>query len=281
MENKRPLILISNDDGYQAKGINCLVDMVAPLGDVVVCAPDGPRSGLSCAFSATTPLRLTAHTPAIWSCNGTPTDCVKMALSCILDRRPDLILGGINHGDNASVSIHYSGTVGAAREACMKQVPAIAYSLRTKSWQCDFRPYEEAILHTARYVLENGLPPDVLLNVNFPEVPELKGLMLCRISRGRWMKEMEKVGEGTYRLTGYFQNLEPEAEDTDFWAMDHGYAAVAPVQLDMTAHGVLEKMKEQGARGMGQENRIKGQGAREYKLPQQSSCPLPLNRLKQ
>ena len=126
--------------------------------------------------------------------------------------------------------------------------------------------------------------------------------MLCRISRGRWMKEMEKVGEGTYRLTGYFQNLEPEAEDTDFWAMDHGYAAVAPVQLDMTAHGVLEKMREQGARGRGQENRIKEQGARgmgqENRIKGQGArgrgqentncpsnllapCPLPLNRLKQ
>ena len=288
----RPLILVSNDDGVQAQGIRELTRMMQQLGDVVVVAPDGPRSAASCSISPITNITVKLlHEEEglhIYQCSGTPTDCVKLAMDGLLGRMPDLMVSGINHGDNASVSIHYSGTVGAAREACMKQVPAIAYSLRTKSWQCDFRPYEEAILHTARYVLENGLPPDVLLNVNFPEVSELKGLMMCRISRGRWMKEMEKVGEGTYRLTGYFQNLEPEAEDTDFWAMDHGYAAVAPVQLDMTAHGVLEKMREQGASGMGQENRIKGQGARSRgqentNCPSNplAPCPLPLNRLKQ
>ena len=121
----------------------------------------------------------------------------------------------------------------------MKKVPAIAFSLRTKSQQCDFRPYEEVIMRIASYVLEQGLPQDVLLNVNFPEVEELKGTKVCRISRGRWMKEMKQTGEESYQLTGYFQNLEPEAEDTDYWALDHGFASVTPVQLDMTAHNLL------------------------------------------
>ena len=239
----RPLILISNDDGVQAQGIQVLTALMQRLGDVIVVAPDGPRSAASCSISPITNIRISllCDEPGkkVYKCSGTPTDCVKLALDGLLQVRPNLVVSGINHGDNASVSLHYSGTVGAVLEACMKQVPGIAFSLKTKSQQCDFSPYEEVILQTASRVLQDGLPQDTLLNVNFPEVQALKGTRLCRIGRGRWMKEMEKVGEGEYRLTGYFQNLEPEAEDTDYWALDHGYAAITPVQLDMTNYSFL------------------------------------------
>ena len=244
---KRPLILISNDDGVQAQGIKELARMMCQLGDVVVVAPDGPRSASSCCISPLTTIIVQLLKQqdglTVYQCSGTPTDCVKLALDGLLTEKPDLMVSGINHGDNASVSIHYSGTVGAALEACMKQVPAIAFSLKTKSHQCDFRPYEEDIMRIANDVLESGLPQDVLLNVNFPEVEELKGTKVCRLSRGRWMKEMMQVGEGAYQLTGYFQNLEPEAEDTDYWALNHGYAAITPIQLDMTAYRMLETLK--------------------------------------
>lgn len=244
---KRPLILISNDDGVQAQGIKELTRMMCQLGDVVVVAPDGPRSASSCCISPLTTIIVQLLKQeeglTVYQCSGTPTDCVKLAMDGLLTEKPDLMVSGINHGDNASVSIHYSGTVGATLEACMKQVPAIAFSLKTKSQQCDFRPYEEAIMRIASNVLENGLPQDVLLNVNFPEVEELKGTKVCRLSRGRWMKEMKQVGEGAYQLTGYFQNLEPEAEDTDYWALNNGYAAITPIQLDMTAYGMLETIK--------------------------------------
>ena len=239
----RPLILISNDDGVQAQGIQVLTALMQRLGDVIVVAPDGPRSAASCSISPITNIRISllCDEPGkkVYKCSGTPTDCVKLALDGLLQVRPNLVVSGINHGDNASVSLHYSGTVGAVLEACMKQVPGIAFSLKTKSQQCDFSPYEEVILQTASRVLLDGLPQDTLLNVNFPEVQALNGTRLCRIGRGRWMKEMEKVGEGEYRLTGYFQNLEPEAEDTDYWALDHGYAAITPVQLDMTNYSFL------------------------------------------
>lgn len=239
----RPLILISNDDGVQAQGIQVLTALMHRLGDVVVVAPDGPRSASSCSISPITTITIKLLQEQeglkIYQCSGTPTDCVKLALDGLLTRRPDLVVSGINHGDNASVSIHYSGTVGAALEACMKGVPAIAFSLKTKSQQCDFRPYEKVIMQTACYVLKNGLPEDVLLNVNFPEVETLKGTRVCRIGRGRWMKEMKQVGEDAYQLTGYFQNLEPDAEDTDYWALDHGFAAISPVKLDMTAYTLL------------------------------------------
>ena len=244
---KRPLILISNDDGVQAQGIKELTRMMCQLGDVVVVAPDGPRSASSCCISPLTTIIVQLLKQeeglTVYQCSGTPTDCVKLAMDGLLTEKPDLMVSGINHGDNASVSIHYSGTVGATLEACMKQVPAVAFSLKTKSQQCDFRPYEEAIMRIASNVLKNGLPQDVLLNVNFPEVEELKGTKVCRLSRGRWMKEMKQVGEGAYQLTGYFQNLEPEAEDTDYWALNNGYAAITPIQLDMTAYGMLETLK--------------------------------------
>ncbi|MBR5394260.1 MAG: 5'/3'-nucleotidase SurE [Bacteroidaceae bacterium] len=251
--SKRPLILISNDDGVQAQGIRELTAMMCRLGDVIVVAPDGPRSAASCSISplSTIIVELLEEQEGlkIYQCNGTPTDCVKLALDGLLTKKPNLVVSGINHGDNASVSIHYSGTVGAVLEACMKLVPAIAFSLKTKSQQCDFRPYEEVIMQTASYVLEHGLPQDVLLNVNFPEVEELRGSKVCRIGRGRWMKEMKQVGEGAYQLTGYFQNLEPEAEDTDYWALDHGFAAITPVQLDMTAYNELGELKVKMLKG--------------------------------
>lgn len=244
---KRPLILISNDDGVQAQGIRELTRMMCQLGDVVVVAPDGPRSASSCCISPLTTIIVQLLKQqeglTVYQCSGTPTDCVKLALDGLLTEKPDLMVSGINHGDNASVSMHYSGTVGATLEACMKQVPAIAFSLKTKCQQCDFRPYEETIMRIASYVLESGLPQDVLLNVNFPEVQELRGTKVCRISRGRWMKEMKQVGEGSYQLTGYFQNLEPEAEDTDYWALSGGYAAITPIQLDMTAYGMLDTLE--------------------------------------
>ena len=137
MKNKRPLILISNDDGFQSKGINCLIDMVRDLGDIIVCAPDGGRSGYACAFSAKEYLLLEKVREEeglqVWSCTGTPVDSLKMALNRVVPRTPDLVLAGINHGDNASVNTHYSGTMGVAMEGCMKYIPSVAYSL------CDHR----------------------------------------------------------------------------------------------------------------------------------------------
>ena len=140
----KPLILISNDDGYKAKGINSLIEMISDQGDIIVCAPESARSGYSTAFSATIPLTLKLQKKEegleIWSCNGTPVDCVKMALSQICDRKPDLIIGGINHGDNASVNNHYSGTMGITREGCMKYIPSLAFSLCDYDDDADFEP---------------------------------------------------------------------------------------------------------------------------------------------
>ena len=162
MEIKRPLLLISNDDGYQAKGIRELVEMVSDLGDIIVCAPESARSGFSCAFSAMKPLKLQLREKRegveVWSCNGTPVDCVKMALAEIVPRTPDMVIGGINHGDNASVNVHYSGTMGVTLEGCMKYIPSVAYSLCDHRDEADFEPLRPLVRAITMRVLADGLP---------------------------------------------------------------------------------------------------------------------------
>lgn len=251
MKNNRPLILISNDDGYQAKGINCLIDMVRHLGDIIVCAPDSARSGYSGAFSATLPLRLIKHHEEegleIWSCNGTPVDCVKIALDRICPRKPDMVLGGINHGDNASVNTHYSGTMGVTMEGCMKYIPSIAYSLCDFNADADFEPMRGLIQRLTERVLRDGLPKGVCLNVNFPLVEKIKGVKVCRMAFGTWGNEVVKChhprGYDYYWMMGEYTNDEPDAEDTDNWALTHGYAAITPTKMDVTSYELLEEMR--------------------------------------
>ena len=189
----KPLILISNDDGYEAKGINRLIDMVRGYGDVLVCAPDSACSGYSCAFSCTTPLTLTMRRQEpgveVWSCNGTPVDCVKMALSELCPRRPSMVIGGINHGDNASVNTHYSGTMGVTLEGCMKYIPSVAFSLCDHRGDADFEPLRPYIQQMTERVLRNGLPEGVCLNVNFPVGEPFKGIKICRMAKGTWGNE--------------------------------------------------------------------------------------------
>ncbi len=246
----RPLLLLTNDDGYAAQGLLELIAMVRDMGDVVVVAPAGGRSGTSCGVSSTGTVSLSdirrEEGLLVVSCSGTPVDCVKLALEHVCPRRPDLVLSGINHGDNASISVHYSGTIGAVIEACMKGLPAVGYSLRTHSRQCDFRPYAGVVRQVASHVLRHGLPPDVCLNVNFPEVESLRGVRVARMARGAWVAEWADAhhprGQRHYWLTGCYRNLEPDAQDTDYWALDHGYAAVTPLSLDMTAYSSMNSL---------------------------------------
>jgi 5'-nucleotidase len=250
--NRRPLILISNDDGFQSKGINSLVDMLRDMADLVVCAPDSPRSGFSCAFSVTTPLRLIKQHEEpglqVWSCNGTPVDCVKLALARLLDgRRPDLVIGGINHGDNASVNAHYSGTMGVTLEGCMKYIPAVAFSLCDHSDDADFEPLRPYVREMVARVLKEGLPKGGCLNVNFPVAKVFKGVKVCRMSLGTWNNESTEChhprGFDYYWMVGHYQNDEPERQDTDRWALDHGYVAITPTQLDLTHYALMEQLR--------------------------------------
>lgn len=250
----RPLILISNDDGYRAKGLNELVRMVRDYGDVLVCAPQGPRSGMSCAFSATIPLTLAQHGKEegveTWSCNGTPVDCVKMALASLCDRKPDLVIGGINHGDNASVNAHYSGTMGVTLEGCMKYIPSIAFSLCDQSADADFRPLEPYVRRITQRVLSEGLPLGTCLNVNFPKLEgqsDYKGVRVCRMTRGMWYNETTRChhprGYDYWWMVGHYTNDEPGAEDCDRWALDHGFVAVTPTTIDLTAYDIMDRIR--------------------------------------
>ncbi len=246
----RPLILISNDDGYKAKGINELARVVRNYGDIIVCAPQGPRSGMSRAFSATIPLTLNLEKKEvgleIWSCNGTPVDCVKLALSELCPRKPDLVIGGINHGDNASVNAHYSGTMGVTMEGCMKYIPSIAFSLCDHDEDADLSPLEPYIREITQRVLAEGLPMGICLNVNFPR-GQYQGVKVCRMAHGSWYNEVTKYhhprGYDYWWMVGHFTNDEPEAEDTDRWALDHGYIAITPTTIDLTAYSAIEKIK--------------------------------------
>ncbi len=250
--SSRPLILISNDDGYHAKGINCLIEWVRELGDIIVCAPERARSGFACAFSATTPLtmklRRKSEEVEVWSCNGTPVDCVKMALAELCPRKPDLVIGGINHGDNASVNTHYSGTMGVTMEGCMKYIPSIAFSLCDHRDDADFEPMRPYVRQMVQRVLDEGLPLGVCLNINFPLASEFKGVKVCRMAKGTWGNEVTKCrhprGYDYWWMVGTYHNDEPDAEDTDNWALNHGYIAITPTQIDVTAYEMLAKMKD-------------------------------------
>ena len=248
----KPLILISNDDGYHAKGINSLIDMVSDFGDILVCAPESARSGFSTAFSATTPLRLKLRRERegmqMWSCNGTPVDCVKLALSELCGgRKPDLVIGGINHGDNASVNSHYSGTMGVVREGCMKYISSVAFSLCDHDDNADFEPLTKYVKAIVSGVLRDGLPKGICLNVNFPLVKEFKGVRVCRMASGTWGNEVVRAhhprGYDYFWLVGEYTNNEPDSEDTDNWALRHGYVAITPTTIDVTAYGMLEKIR--------------------------------------
>jgi len=249
---KRPLILLSNDDGYMAPGIQTLIEVLRSFGDLLVVAPHSGRSGMSGAITVKVPLNLILVTEEeglkIYRSNGTPVDCVKLALNQLCkDRKPDIVFSGINHGTNSSVAIHYSGTLGAVMEACMNGIPAVGFSLDDHTLKADFEPSKPFIAKIAAQVLKNGLPDGHCLNVNIPAIPILKGIRLCRQAKGRWVEEFDvrqhPNGGNYYWLTGHFQNNEPLAEDTDMFAMEQGYISVVPSQIDMTAYPLLEKMK--------------------------------------
>jgi 5'-nucleotidase len=248
--NNRPLIFITNDDGYQSAGMAALIDAVKNLGTIVVVAPDSPRSGASSAITSHIPLRTELQHEAqdlkIYSCNGTPVDCVKLGLWHIVPRRPDITLTGINHGANSSICVLYSGTMGAAMESCVFKIPSIGFSLSDYKQSANFEHTKPLIRNLTREVLKTGLPTGVCLNVNFP-CGEVKGAKICRQAAGQWVDEFVQATDGfgrpIYWMTGRFANDEPEDNSTDEWALENHYASIVPTKVDMTAHQLLPEMK--------------------------------------
>jgi len=251
MANHKPLILITNDDGYQAKGISSLIEAMKGLGEIIVFAPDSHRSGMSSAITHSLPISARKYHQdkdlTAYKCNGTPVDCVKLALNEFVDRKPDLLVSGINHGSNAGISVIYSGTMGAAIEGCVFGVPSIGFSLCDFSPEADFTITTQIARRVAVQVIEKGLPKGVCLNVNVP-VGEIKGVKITTQTNGKWVNEYIRSSDGMGRdifwMKGNFENWEAGNEDNDEWALARGYAAVVPVKIDMTAYDFMPELKK-------------------------------------
>ncbi|HVW94468.1 MAG TPA: 5'/3'-nucleotidase SurE [Mucilaginibacter sp.] len=249
---KRPNILVVNDDGITAPGIKALTETMAQIGRVVVVAPDSPQSGMGHAITIGKPLRLDTvdiyEGIEMYSCSGTPVDCVKLAVNKIFKgHKPDLCVSGINHGLNNSINILYSGTMSAAVEGAIEHIPSIGFSLDDYNMEADFSHCLKYVKEIGLRVLEEGLPPATLLNVNFPKGAHIKGLRICRQASAKWAEEfderMDPHNRPYYWLTGVFQ-MNDHGEDTDVWALEHHYASVVPVQFDMTAHHAIPVLNE-------------------------------------
>ena len=250
----RPLILVSNDDGITSKGIRVLVDAMAEVGEVMVVAPDSPQSGMGHAITIGSPLRLTETSlfdnARSYKCSGTPADCVKLAKFHLLkDCRPDLVVSGINHGSNTSISVLYSGTMSAAVEAAIEGYPAVGFSLCDYDADADFSHTTDSVQRIARMVLEEGIPKGIALNVNFPprQHEPLRGIRVCRQAHAKWQEEFDQrtdpYGREYYWLTGNFVNFD-KGEDNDEWAIANNYASLVPCRFDLTDPGAMDYLNE-------------------------------------
>jgi len=245
--NQKPLILVTNDDGISAPGIRFLIKVMQELGEVVVVAPDSPQSAMGHAITINSTLSLeklnNTEIPE-YACSGTPVDCVKIALSEIVDRKPDLCVSGINHGSNSSINVIYSGTMSAAVEAGIEGIPAIGFSLLDFSWNADFSHTKTVIKKIAEQVLTNGLQKGVVLNVNLPK-ENIKGIKICRQANASWEESFDKRlsphGKEYYWLTGKFVNHDA-GEDTDIYALENNFASIVPVQFDLTAYHAIQTL---------------------------------------
>ena len=243
--DKKLEILVCNDDGATANGIYALAQAMKHFGKVTVVAPDSPQSGMGHAISIAEPLRISKIDidPEIeaYACTGTPVDCVKLATGVILKHKPDLLVSGINHGLNSSISVFYSGTMSAAIEGAIEGIPSIGFSLDNFDADADFTASAHVASLVVKSVLTHRLPRFTALNVNIPRLSlsDLNGIRITRQALGRWVEEFEQrvdpYGRKYYWLTGRFQ-LDDEGEDTDIWALRNGYVSVCPVEIDATAH---------------------------------------------
>ena len=251
----RPLILLSNDDGVDAHGLAALAAALVGTGTIAVVAPVQEQSAVGHSITVRDPIRaypwaVDGPEGPIWAraVTGTPADCVKLAVQKLLPRKPDLVVSGINHGPNTAVSVIYSGTVSAATEAAILGVPSFAVS--HCSWDAGI-DFETAGLYAriiAVRVLEHGLPPGVLLNVNVPDLSteHIRGVRVTRQARARWEEEFEErrdpFDKPYYWMGGKFVNLD-DGHDTDLHAIDQSYVSVTPIHYDLTAYDHLSRIE--------------------------------------
>ncbi|WP_375581277.1 5'/3'-nucleotidase SurE [Marivirga tractuosa] len=253
---ERPLILVSNDDGVTSKGIRHLVECMKDLGEVVVVAPNSPQSGMGHAITIGNTLRLDktdifGDDITAYESSGTPADCVKLAKHHVLkDRTPDLIVSGINHGSNTSISVLYSGTMSAAIEGAIEGCPSIGFSLCDYAQDAEFEHALEYVKAIAKQVLDTGLPRYTTLNVNFPPKrnERIKGIKICRQARAKWEEEFDQRfdpnGRRYFWMAGNFVNFD-KGEDNDEWAIANNYVSVVPCQFDLTAHHTISMLNDE------------------------------------
>lgn len=253
-EKKRPLILVVNDDGVFAKGIRALAEVMIDFGDVVLVAPDKPQSGMGHAVTLHDPIRLKkvlyeVPVSAAYSCSGTPVDAVKIAISRVLHRKPDLLVSGINHGANNSINVIYSGTMSAAIEGAVEDIPSIGFSLLDHSAEADFEASQDVVRKIVANALERGIPKGVCLNVNIPKglKKDIHGIRVCTQARARWEEEFEErtdpAGKKYYWMTGEFRNLD-DRDDCDEVVLRNNFVSVVPVHFDLTAYHTLPHFKQ-------------------------------------
>ena len=253
VKKEKPVILITNDDGVTAPGILNLVEAVKHLGKIVVVAPDKPQSGMGHAITIGQPLRMhkVSHTDnvEVWSCTGTPVDCVKLAVDKVLHRKPDICLSGINHGANHSINVIYSGTMSAAVEAAIESIPSVGFSLLDPSIEADFTGSKKYARLIVEKMLVTNLDKHTALNVNFPAVPaeHIEGIKICRQAYAKYVEDFierhDPHGRRYYWLTGEFVNFD-KGKDTDVWALANNYVSVVPVQFDLTNYVLKSKLEK-------------------------------------
>jgi 5'-nucleotidase len=246
MKAERPLIMVTNDDSIYSKGIKSLIEAVAPLGDVIVVAPDSPQSGMGHAVTIHGILRINEEKIfsgiEAYTTSGTPVDCVKLAVDKVLHHKPTICLSGINHGANHSINVIYSGTMSAALEASIESIPSIGFSLLDLSIDADFT----AAKHYARIIVkqllaDKKIDKHLCLNVNIPKVATklIKGIKICKQAYAKYdekfVERTDPHGKKYYWLTGEFVNFD-KSKDTDVWALKNNYVSVVPVQFDLTNH---------------------------------------------
>ncbi len=255
----KPLILVTNDDGITSKGIAVLIEVMKKIGEVVVVAPDSPNSGMGHAITVDSTLhtrksKLFKNTNRslieAYECSGTPADCVKLAKHHFLKgRKIDLVVSGINHGMNASISVIYSGTMSAAVEGAIEGIPSIGFSLDDFKYDAEFSHVKRWIKRITEKALAKEFPENVALNVNFPKFSNepIKGIKICRQANGYWHEEFDARtdphGRPYFWMGGDFVNREPDAEGTDMLALKQNYVTVVPIHYDMTAHKTIKDLK--------------------------------------
>jgi 5'-nucleotidase len=250
----KPLILVSNDDGITSPGIRKLVELMQEIGEVIVVAPDSPQSGMGHAITVGDTLRLSKvdifKNARAYECSGTPADCVKLAKHHVLsDMKPDLVVSGINHGSNSSISVLYSGTMSAAIEAAIEGLPAVGFSLCDFSHEADLSHVDEPILKIAKEAIEKGIPRGIALNVNIPvkQNEKIRGIKVCRQANARWEEAFDQRidphGREYFSMVGNFVNHD-KGEDNDEWALANNFVSIVPCQYDLTGHFALKQLNE-------------------------------------